>query len=393
MRKLWLGLTVVAALAVPAWAQEAPSGGASAASNVKGLYLIADYPALSVRPGATATISLRLQNFNLPPERLALSVGGVPQGWTATLMGGGQPVAAAMPTTNGTTTLELRVDVPRDAATGTQTLTVAAEGPTSKLSLPVALTLARDLPAKLSLQPQLPELRGTARANFEYQVTIKNESGKRLTVSLAAQAPPNFETSFTEAYGTQELNAVPIDAGQSKDVKLKVRPPTSAAAGRSTITMRATAEDAVATTDVALEIVGQPKLDISGRDGLVSGRAVAGQESRIPVLILNSGTAPADNVEISGTAPGGWKISFDPKTIDRLAPNENKEVQAIVTPVDKAIAGDYVTTIRAASRGETASSTFRISVTTSTMWGIVGAGIVGIALLVMVGAVARFGRR
>jgi uncharacterized membrane protein len=46
-----------------------------------------------------------------------------------------------------------------------------------------------------------------------------------------------------------------------------------------------------------------------------------------------------------------------------------------------------------ASRGETASQQFRVAVSTSTMWGIVGAGIIAIALLIMVGAVARFGRR
>jgi len=49
--------------------------------------------------------------------------------------------------------------------------------------------------------------------------------------------------------------------------------------------------------------------------------------------------------------------------------------------------------VRATSRGESASSNFRITVTTSTVWGIAGAGIIGVALLVMVGAVARFGRR
>jgi uncharacterized membrane protein len=52
-----------------------------------------------------------------------------------------------------------------------------------------------------------------------------------------------------------------------------------------------------------------------------------------------------------------------------------------------------VTTIRAAARGESASANFRVTVTTSTMWGIAGVGIIGVALLVMVGAVARFGRR
>jgi uncharacterized membrane protein len=212
-------------------------------------------------------------------------------------------------------------------------------------------------------------------------------------VALAADAPRNFETSFTEQYGSQELNAVPIEAGQSKDVKLKVRPPNTIGAGRYPVVMRATAEDATAKADVALEITGQPKLDIAGRDGLVSARAEAGKETTIPIVITNSGTTPADQIELSGSGPSGWKINFEPKQIDRIAPNQNQEVQALVTPAPKAIAGDYVTTVRATSRGESASSNFRITVTTSLIWGVYGVGIIGIALLVMVGAVARFGRR
>jgi uncharacterized membrane protein len=49
--------------------------------------------------------------------------------------------------------------------------------------------------------------------------------------------------------------------------------------------------------------------------------------------------------------------------------------------------------VTASSRGESASQTFRIAVATSTLWGIAGVGIIGIALLIMVGAVAWFGRR
>jgi uncharacterized membrane protein len=68
-------------------------------------------------------------------------------------------------------------------------------------------------------------------------------------------------------------------------------------------------------------------------------------------------------------------------------------VQAMITPPEKAIAGDYVTTLRANWRGDSASASFRIGVSTSSMWGIVGVGIIGMALLVLLGAVARFGRR
>jgi uncharacterized membrane protein len=348
-----------------------------------------------VRPGTNSSVNLRLQNYGLAPERLALSVGGVPSGWTATLLGGGQPIAAAMPATNSSVALELRLDIPKDAAVGTQTLTVNADGANTKVSLPVAVTLAKDLPAKLRVEPQLPELRGTTKSTFEYQLSIKNDSGKRLLVALAAQAPPNFDVSFTEQYGSQELSAIPIDAGQSKDVKLKVRPPNTASANRYPVTARISAEDATVSTQLALDIIGAPKLDITGREGLVSSRASAGIESSIPVILINSGTAPAEQIELSGSGPSGWKVTvtFEPKLVDRIAPNETKEVQALVTPAPKAIAGDYVTTMRASARGESASSNFRITVTTSTIWGIAGVGIIGIALLVMVGAVARFGRR
>jgi uncharacterized membrane protein len=309
------------------------------------------------------------------------------------LLGGGQPVAAAMPATNSSVSLSLRLDVPKDAAMGTQTLTVAAAGSATTLQLPIAVTLAKDLPAKLTVTPQLPELRGTVKSSFEYQLSIKNDSGKKLTVALSAQAPQNFDATFTEQYGSQELSAVPVDAGQTKDVKLKVTPPNTAAAGPYKVSVRVAAEDASATADLGLNITGQPRIDISGREGLVSTRASAGKETTVPVVITNTGTAPAEDIQLSGSAPSGWKVTFDPKTIDRIAPNDNKEVQALITPTEKAIAGDYVTTMRASARGESASSTFRVTVTTSTMWGIAGVGIIGVALLVMVGAVARFGRR
>lgn len=384
---------IAAALSLNAVPVASPALAQDAANQVKGLYLLTDYPAITVRPGTTSTVSMRLHNYGLPPERLALKVDGVPKGWNATILGGGQPVAAAMPASNSSVSLNLRLEVPENAEMGSQTLTVVAEGAGANVSLPIAVSLAKELPAKLSLEPKLPALRGTARSTFEYQISIKNDSGRNVLVSFGAQAPRNFETSFTEQYGSQELSSIPIEAGQSKDVKLKVRPPSTVGAGRYPVTVTATAEDATAKAEVALEIVGQPRLRLSGRDGLMSARAEAGEQSNVPVIIINEGTAPADGIELSGSGPTGWKVEFEPKTVERIAPGQRAEVQAQITPSPKSLAGDYMTNVRASAQGEQATGDFRVTVSTSTMWGIVGAGILGIALLIMVGAVARFGRR
>ena len=381
-------LAVVSAflfIASAAWGADRP--------DVKGLYLLADYPAVSVQPGTTANIPIKLQNYGVAPERLQLSVSGVPTGWTATLLGGGQPIAAAMPATDGGVSLELRLDVPSNAGSGTQTLNVEAKGEGHTVTLPIAVTLADKLPAKLKVDTALPALRGTSKSSFEYQLTIKNDSGRNLTVSFTAQAPKNFETSFTEAYGSQELSSVAIEAGKSKDVKLKVRPPSTVDAGTYPVSVTVSAEGATAKTDVSLEIIGQPRLSITGREGLLSMRAEAGQQATFPIVVTNTGTAPADDVELSGSAPSGWKVEFNPKTIAKIEAGKDAEAQALITPTEKSLAGDYQTTLRASSRGETASSQVRVQVVTSTVWGIAGVGIIAAALLIMVGAVVRFGRR
>jgi uncharacterized membrane protein len=153
------------------------------------------------------------------------------------------------------------------------------------------------------------------------------------------------------------------------------------------------AEDASTKTSLSLEIVGQPQLQISGRDGLLSSGVIAGTQSSIPIVITNTGTATADGVELSGSAPPGWKITFEPKTIDKVDPGKDAEVQALVTPTAKSLAGEYAATIRATSHGEAASTQFRLAVATSSTWVMAGAGIIGVAVLFMAAAIARFGRR
>jgi uncharacterized repeat protein (TIGR01451 family) len=391
MRRLIALLAFVAAsilTAVQVFAADPP-----AAPAVKGLWLLTEYPSQAVRPGEIANVRFKLQNAGLAPEQVALSVSGTPEGWKADILGGGQPVAAAMPGINESVSLQLRVDVPKDAKPGSQTITVRAKGAAQSIDLSLTLTIASDTPAKLTVKTKLPSLMGTPKSSFDYTLSVSNDSGKDLTVALSAQAPSNFQTSFAEGYGSNEISSIPIEAGQSKDIKIKVTPPRDVKAGTYPVLVKVAAEGAIAEQRVALQISGQGKLALSTKDGRLSGDAEVGKTATYTLVVGNDGTAPIEEVEMSGTVPSNWKVEFNPKSIASLAPNEKKEVQALVTPADKAIAGDYVSSFRASGRGESASADFRITVTTSTIWGIAGIGIIAVALLVLLGAVARFGRR
>jgi len=390
MRRL---ITLLALLVVPVLGPQAFAQ-APMAPVMQGLFLLTDYPSQTVRAGEITTIRLKMQNSGLAPEPMALSLSGVPAGWKVDILGGGQAVASVMPGQNESVALQLRVEVPKDAQPGSQQIVLSARGNRlQSAELPLTLTVGTEAPAKLSLKSRLPSLRGTPRSSFEYTVTVGNDSGKDLTVALSAQGPANFQTTFTEAFGSNEISSIPVEAGQTKDIKVKVTPPRDVKAGDYPVLVKVAAEGATADLRVTLQISGQGRLALSAKGDRLSGEAEIGKSSTYTLILNNDGTAAVDEIEMSGTVPTGWKVEFNPKTVATLAPNEKKEVQVVVTPSDKAIAGDYVASFRAAARGESSAADFRITVTTSTLWGLAGLGIIAVALLVLLGAVARFGRR
>jgi uncharacterized membrane protein len=372
-------------------------GSASAADPpaITGLFVTTRYPVQTVRAGETTTIDLSVRNFKLPPQTLTLSLPDVASGWTATLLGGGQPVAAVEVGPDAEERLQLRLVPPAGVARGDYHFTVEAKNAEHDVKLPITLTVGEELPAKLNMTTNFPALRGTATTSFKYRVTVTNDSGRDATINLSADAPKNFQVNFTEAYGAQQLTSLPIEAGKSKDVEATLTIPRETPAAEYKLTLHAKTETG-ATKDlpVTLTIVGQPRLSLAGEGGRLSAEVVAGKSSELTIVLRNDGSEAARDVELTATTPEGWKSSFDPKQVPQIAPNATQNVKVTLTPSDRAIAGDYQTTIRASGAGGLSdSATFRITVLVSTLWGMVGIGIIALALIVVVFAVGRFGRR
>jgi uncharacterized membrane protein len=384
-RVFWLLMVPLALAASHARAAEAP--------HVKGLWLTTNYPSLAAQAGQATTLQLRLQNYDLPPQRIALSVADVPSGWKAALLGNGLPVTAAMPATNDSVPLTLRVDVPANAHAGTDEIVLHAKGAGGSATLPIDITIGQNLPPQLTIKTDLPSLRGTPTTSFKYTFHVENDSDKDATVKLVADAPPGFQTSFTESYGTQQLSAIPIAAGKRKDLQVQVQPPDNVKAGNYPVEVHASADGAAASTRLEMQITGQPKLALSGRGGRLSATAEAGKATPISLVVRNDGSAPAQDIHLSDSPPSDWKVDFKPARIAELAPAQKVTVQALLTPSDQALAGDYMTTFDADGKSASTSADFRITVETSTLWGVIGIAVIAAALLIAVGAVARYGRR
>jgi uncharacterized membrane protein len=363
-------------------------------TGIAGLFVTTKYPALTVRAGETTTIDLSVRNFRLPPQLLTLAVPQTAEGWKATILGGGQPVSAIEVAPDSEERLQLRLEPPAGIGHGEYRFAVEAKNAQYDDKLPITVTIGEEVPAKLKLTTNFPALRGTATTSFKYKVSVTNDSGRDATINFSGDAPKNFQIAFTEAYGSQQLTSIPIEAGKSKDVEAALTIPRDTPAADYKLVLHAKTEAAGADLPVSLTIVGQPRLAVSGEGGRLSGEAYAGQGSQLTVVLRNDGSEAARDVELNATTPEGWKSSFDPKQVAQIAPGATQDVKVTLTPSERAIAGDYQTSIRAsAAGGLSESANFRITVLTSTLWGAVGIAIIAVALLVVVFAVARFGRR
>jgi uncharacterized membrane protein len=370
-----------------------PAQAATDAPGIKGLWLATDFPALQLRAGDDTSLSLTLYNYGLPPQRTALSISDLPADWKAEIDGDGKPVSAAFVDYDGKATLSLKLTVPATAKPGPYNLLLKAAGEGGSSDLPIFIALAPPLAAKLTATPKLPILKGTPRSSFDFTVTVKNESPSNMLVNLNAGTPPGFQATFKENYGSQELTSLPFKAGESKDISVSIKPAPGTAAGRYPVTVDFAGDKAKIDTELTLDIAGEAELALAGQDDRVSGDAYAGKEKSFPLVLRNSGTAPAQNVQLSASPPSGWKIAFDPKSVPAIPAGGEQKVTALVTPNAKAIDGDYVVSMTASGEGVSQSTSYRITVLTSTLWGATGIGVIGAALLVLVGAVGRFGRR
>jgi uncharacterized membrane protein len=385
--------TLLAAVLSAALSMSAAAAANAPPSDLKGLWLTTDYPRVTLRAGEESRLSIGIINYNLAPQRADLSLDGVPEGWTAELRGGGRPISGAIVEHNVKSNLDLKLKVPVGTKPGDYTLTVKARAPDWPLDLPIVVTVASQLPPKLTAEPKLPVLRGSPSSNFDFRVTVKNESADDILATLAAKAPRGFLVSFKEGYGPQELTSLPIKTGDSKELSVDIKLPRGVPAGKYPITVEIASEKARAQTQLTLDITGQPTVALTGQNERLSGEAYTGQEKRFTFQLRNTGSAEARNITLSASSPTGWQVKFEPKEIAALSPNSEQKFDAIVVPSEKAVAGDYVFNVNANGDGVSESAAFRVTVLTSTIWGAVGLGVIAVSLLVLVGAVGRFGRR
>lgn len=392
MRRIFVPLSLITLLIMLIAAVSPVTAQESTPTPTPGpLTIFTNYPSQVVGLGETVTIEAFLRGGKAP-QVVQLEAVDVPKGWTVTFRGDGKIVKSAFVEPDADSTVDIRIEQPKDVQAGTYNFTVRAKGETEQSELKIELTIQEKLPPSITLDCDLPTLRGSPTTTFRYDVTLKNDGSDELTVNLSAEAPASFEVKFR--LSGQEITNLPLPSKETKRLSVEVQPVADVSAGTYPVKIVAQGAEANAELELVAEVTGQAELMVTAPDGRLSGQAYAGRDSTLKVTIRNNGSAPARGVELSSSEPTGWSVTFDPAKIEEVPAGQQVEVTAHIRPSEKAVAGDYMININARpSEGTMKTAEFRITVLTSTLWGVVGIILIAVAVGVVALAVMRFGRR
>jgi len=364
-------------------------------ASYEGLSVATTYPSLNVSNTDMIVFDLKVKNYNLAPQRVDLSVEGLPQGWDYQFVGGGGLVNAVFAEPDNTASIQLWIIPSKITKEETYSFSVKANGEEgASFSLPLTVIMGRKLPQRLALDTELPTIKGSPDSNFTFNVTLHNNSASETLIDLYAEPPKGFSAKFNEQYGSSNLNTLSVGAGLSKTLQVTVTPSQGVSEGTYPITISAKSSETSASVQLNLEVQGQARLSLSGEGGLLSGSAVAGKEKVIDLELKNSGTADAKDIKLSSSTPSNWTATFNPANVADLPAGKTVTVKATVKSSSDALTGDYNLTLKANSENSgNISEQYRITVHTSSLWGVVSIIIIAAAAVLLVFAVKKFGRR
>ena len=369
------------------------SSGIAIAQEYRGVVVSTDYPSITTSNRDLIVMDLKVSDYGDAPQRVDLSVVKSPSRWDHAFVGGGGMVEAVFASPDNPASAQLWLDPPDNIAAGSYQFVVRGSGSFGRYDLPITITIGDQLPRRLVIKPELPVLTGPPTADFTFHAKLTNRSAQEGLINLRADTPTGFQVTFKKKYANQELTSLPVEAGKDVDLEIKVTLPDDVAAGDYPVQITAESGNARAEADLKVTVRGQPQLKLTGPEGRMSESAVAGRTRALNLTIENTGAADAQNVSFRGSAPRNWEISFEPDSLDRIPAGESVEVVASLTPSSEAITGDYVVTMRANADDVQSSGQFRITVRTSALWGVVALVVIALALVVVVFAVRRYGRR
>jgi len=215
---------------------------------------------------------------------------------------------------------------------------------------------------------------------------------------IIVEYPEGWFAAATPAYQKEtEITAVKLKNATEENLRVVAVPLIDMEPGEFDIkvTIKSSIEDDPLEGSVEFKaiITSTYEMNLKTKTGRLSTDVTSGKDNHYKLIITNNGSANIENISLTSSEPEGWKITFDTDEIEVLEAGEDIEIDANISPADKAIAGDYIVNFSANSDNAEDDIELRITVETPTIWGIIGIAVIVIVIVGVAFIFARLGRR
>ncbi len=354
--------------------------------------LFTPYTGLYVTPGESITYSVSVVNESSEIQNITFNLKGLPEDWNYSVRSGGNSIQQLSVRGKSSEDLTLEVNVPLEVDKGTYEFELTAKGNDGETSsLPFLVEVSEQGTFKTEFTSKQPNMEGHADSKFTYTTTLKNQTADEQHYGLSASAPDGWIVQF-KADGNA-ITSITLEPNESKDIVVDVTPAENVTADTYTIPVVASAGAVSEEIELEAVITGKYSMNLTTPAGNLSSDVTAGGDRTIDIVVQNTGTADLYDIELSANTPPNWDVSFNHDVIPSLEAGQKATVKATISAPDDAIAGDYVTTFNASTAEASAEASFRMSVKTSTLWGIVAVIIILGVIGGLYGIFRKYGRR
>lgn len=255
-------------------------------------------------------------------------------------------------------------------------------------------------PDKIDLTTTYPTLEAISGNSFEFEVKLLYSGTQKRNFTVKAAVPKDWIAYITPSYPKdkriQEIAIDPI-VGGTETILVNTGPlyALQVDPGSYPITIEATSGDLKGSIQVKAVVTARYGLAMAPPQNTpYSTKVTAGKDNTYQVDLKNAGSAAVDDISFTSDKPEGWTVTFSPDKVSSLPSGNTQTVTVNIKPGAKAIAGDYVVTVR--SNGKQANADkmdIRVTVETPTIWGWTGIAIIVLVVAGLSFVILRFSRR
>jgi len=252
---------------------------------------------------------------------------------------------------------------------------------------------------KLELVSKYPTFEGNSGDSFDFDVNLKWLGSEARTFELAIiDVPPKWSASIVAGAYEREIPAIGLEPEMTYPEKITVKfapfPGELPEPGEYIITLEASSGDIKEAIQLKAVVTTLYRFAFYTATERLNAEVTAGEENHLSVIVFNTGQAVIEEIVFVSSKPAGWSIKFNPDEVESLEPGLAREVDVVIKPPRKTIAGDYSVTMSTISSGMPVRRIeLRVTVLTPTIWGWVAILIVLVVIAGLGVIFRRLGRR